>query len=74
VNGRGERFAAIAWRRAGTVAHTFTHFRLELDVMTAEAPKSFKVTDGRQWLRPEEARLPTVMKKAVERAIGGRGG
>ncbi len=57
------------WRHAGTVTHTFTHFHLELDVMTAKAPRSFKATDGRQWLRPEAARLPTVMKKATVVAV-----
>jgi A/G-specific adenine glycosylase len=62
------------WRRAGTVAHTFTHFRLELDVMTATAPKTFRATNGQRWLRPEEARLPSVMKKAVERALAGMTG
>ena len=53
------------WRRAGTVAHTFTHFHLELEVMTARAPKSLKIAGGQLWIAPEKARLPTVMKKAV---------
>jgi A/G-specific adenine glycosylase len=57
-----------SWRRAGTVTHTFTHFRLELDVMTAQAPKDFRAGPDCQWLKPEKARLPTVMKKAAERA------
>lgn len=57
------------WRPAGTVTHTFTHFHLELDVMTARAPKGFRTERDQQWRAPGEARLPTVMRKAVERAI-----
>lgn len=58
------------WRRAGAIRHTFTHFHLELDVMSAKAPKSFKPAPEQRWISPEEARLPTVMRKAVERARG----
>ncbi len=57
------------WRPAGTVRHTFTHFHLELEVMTAPAPKRFAAGEGQQWLAPDLARLPTVMKKAVTRAV-----
>ncbi len=57
---------AIAnWRKAGVVAHTFTHFHLDLDVMTAPAPKAFRAGPEQQWIAPERARLPTVMKKAA---------
>jgi A/G-specific adenine glycosylase len=59
-------FGIKKWRSAGTVAHTFTHFHLELDVMTARAPKEFFAGPDQQWLAPEEARLPTVMRKAVD--------
>jgi A/G-specific adenine glycosylase len=64
------------WRRAGTVTHTFTHFHLELDVMTAQAPEGFAAGPDQQWLAPEKASLPTVMRKAVERAaaFAGTGG
>jgi len=58
------------WRRAGTVTHTFTHFHLELDVMIATAPKSFRPKADQQWIAPDKARLPTVMKKALVSAIG----
>jgi hypothetical protein len=37
--------------------------------MMATATNSFKPSDGQQWLQPGEARLPTVMSKAVERAV-----
>jgi A/G-specific adenine glycosylase len=63
----GER---SVWRCAGAVTHTFTHFHLVLDVMTAPAPNGFHAGEGRQWLAPDKARLPTVMKKAVMRALG----
>ncbi|MFN3960879.1 MAG: A/G-specific adenine glycosylase [Parvularculaceae bacterium] len=62
----------VAWRRAGTVRHTFTHFHLELEVMTAPAPNGRRA-DNELWLAPADARLPTVMKKAVERALGASG-
>jgi A/G-specific adenine glycosylase len=57
------------WRHAGTVRHTFTHFHLELEVITARAAATRDAIDGQLWLLPVEARLPTVMKKAVERAV-----
>ena len=59
------------WRAAGTVRHTFTHFHLELDVMVAPAPRSFRAGPGQVWMRPEDARLPSVMKKATVAAVAG---
>jgi A/G-specific adenine glycosylase len=56
------------WRPAGTVRHSFTHFDLALEVMTARAPKRFRPSAAQRWIAPDAARLPTVMKKAVERA------
>lgn len=53
------------WKRAGAVRHTFTHFHLELEVMTARAPGAFRRAKDQNWLDPASARLPTVMKKAV---------
>jgi A/G-specific adenine glycosylase len=58
-------FGIDEWRPAGTVTHTFTHFHLELDVMTARAPKGFRAGPDQQWLAPKEAGLPTVMRKAI---------
>ncbi len=57
------------WRRAGAVAHTFTHFHLQLDVYKALAPKGFRRRAGQQWIAPEAARLPTVMQKALSCAL-----
>ncbi|MGD9799255.1 MAG: A/G-specific adenine glycosylase [Parvularculaceae bacterium] len=53
------------WLYVGTIRHTFTHFHLELDVMTAPAPKSFRLIANQRWIAPAEARLPTVFRKAV---------
>lgn len=60
--------AKAKWKEAGSVRHNFTHFHLELDVFAARAPKSFREPAGWLWLPAAEARLPTVMKKALERA------
>lgn len=62
-----------AWRHAGTVRHSFTHFHLELDVMIAAAPKGFRKSAGQQWIAPARARLPTVMKKATVVAAAFKG-
>ncbi|OFX04123.1 MAG: A/G-specific adenine glycosylase [Alphaproteobacteria bacterium RIFCSPHIGHO2_12_FULL_63_12] len=61
------------WRHAGTVRHSFTHFHLELDVMTATAAKSFRPAGDQRWIAPDAARLPTVMKKATIAAIANGG-
>jgi A/G-specific adenine glycosylase len=58
------------WRRAGIVEHTFTHFHLLLEVLVAPAPEGHRASEGQVWLAPEKARLPTVMRKAVDRALG----
>ncbi len=60
--------ANAKWRRVGDITHTFTHFHLTLDVFLAPAPKGFRRKAGQEWIAPKTARLPTVMKKAVELA------
>jgi len=62
--------AKARWKCAGAVRHTFTHFHLELDVLTASAPRGWRAGKGQHWLSPETARIPTVMRKAVIRALG----
>jgi len=54
------------WARTGAVIHIFTHFHLTLDVYVALAPRGFRRAADQYWLTPTTARLPTVMKKAVE--------
>jgi A/G-specific adenine glycosylase len=62
------------WRMLpGTVRHTFTHFHLELAVL-AGAVKKGVATHGK-WVPPEDLAgeaLPTVMKKLVTHARGGK--
>ena len=57
--------AQAQWKKTGEATHAFTHFHLTLDVYAGAAPKGFRKSADQQWLKPEDARLPTVMKKAV---------
>lgn len=61
------------WRRAGAITHVFTHFRLELDVYSAEASVTTSTKPASFWENPETVRLPTVMRKALNAAIAKRG-
>ena len=61
------------WRRAGRIAHVFTHFSLDLEVFRAE-PGRIALPAGHYWSTPDEIRteaLPTVMKKVIESAQPG---
>jgi A/G-specific adenine glycosylase len=62
----GAHPVAAEWARCGAIAHTFTHFHLQLEVYRASAPKGFRRGAGQQWKTPKDARLPTVMKKALD--------
>ena len=57
---------AADWREAGSVDHVFTHFSLDLTVHVATGDGEFI------WTPPKTARdaLPTVFKKALDRALG----
>lgn len=59
---------AARWEEKGFVSHGFTHAELTLRVMRADAPASRSAPAGAFWKTPEEAGLPTLMKKAVARA------
>ena len=62
--------AVTAEREAGTVGHVFTHFRLELAVVTAHTESS---TGNAVWEDParlDRQALPTVMKKVARAALG----
>ena len=54
------------WTGVGAVDHVFTHFALTLEVRTAAGQGDFL------WRTPDEARaaLPTVFRKALDRALG----
>jgi A/G-specific adenine glycosylase len=64
---------AAGWRQAGSAAHVFTHFSLELTVYRADVDMA-AAPAGHWWSArnelPGEA-LPTVMKKVIEAAIPG---
>jgi A/G-specific adenine glycosylase len=58
--------ATADWREAGAVEHVFTHFSLSLTVLEG------RVEADLIWTEPEAAlkALPTVFRKALERALG----
>ncbi len=58
--------AEADWREAGTVEHVFTHFGLTLSVHVAEGRADLI------WTAADDAAraLPTVFRKALERALG----
>ena len=56
---------AAAWQDAGAIEHVFTHFSLTLSVRTATGQGDFLWTGQAQALTS----LPTVFKKALERAL-----
>jgi len=58
-------------RLPGTVRHSFTHFHLELAVLSGEAPAGASAEGT--WVpldRLREQALPTVMRKVVSHALG----
>jgi A/G-specific adenine glycosylase len=63
---------AADWRLAGRVAHTFTHFHLELDIYVAQATQRTELGDWRAVARLGEAALPSLMKKAIHLALDRR--
>jgi A/G-specific adenine glycosylase len=62
----------LVWRGAGQVRHGFTHFELIIDILAAHVPRI--EADG--FVHPldalEDAALPSVMRKCVRIAFGGR--
>jgi A/G-specific adenine glycosylase len=63
---------SAAWRRLpGVVAHTFTHFPLELAVYTARMPARARAPHGMRWVALADlaqAALPSVMRKVIVHA------
>jgi A/G-specific adenine glycosylase len=71
--GTGAAPFAADWRRAGSIAHVFTHFELHLDVFRADGVEQ-DAPLGYWWSAASDVRgeaLPSVMKKAIEAAIPG---
>ena len=62
---------AARWQSLGRVAHGFTHFDLELQLMRAASPDTSALTDGEWWpvARIDAAGLPTVFAKAAQLAF-----
>ncbi len=65
---------AAEWRALpGGVQHVFTHFRLELSVLVAKAPKGARSGEG-YWCpldRLADEPLPSLMRKVVEHGLAG---
>lgn len=59
---------AAPWALAGAAEHGFTHAQLTIDVYAARVAMDAATPAGGLWAPPEEAGLPTLMKKVVERA------
>jgi A/G-specific adenine glycosylase len=63
---------ALDWKGAGQVRHGFTHFELIIDVLAAHVP----VIDAEGFAQGldalDDAALPSVMRKCVRIASGGR--
>ena len=71
-DGAGEAPVELAWREAGVVTHTFTHFTLELAVQVGDAGNSPDPDGLGAWWPVEAldaAGLPTLFAKAAQRAI-----
>jgi A/G-specific adenine glycosylase len=70
---RGGRARKASWRRIpGVVTHVFTHFPLELVVLTARVPNSAAAPDGMRWIAREDiagAALPSLMRKVLAHAL-----
>ena len=52
----------------GEVAHVFTHFRLNLNLVAQTAPKGFRKPSGYEWVNPRDfpdRALPSVMRKVA---------
>ena len=68
---RGEPVYPVTaqWRHRGQVVHVFTHFRLELEVWSAEVEGS--TLDGGWWSAPKALKgeaLPTLFRKVLAQA------
>lgn len=61
-------------KRCGTIRHTFTHFHLEVEVVTSPFPMDQAPAKDSWWTPMEQVSgeaLPTVMKKILEAALPG---
>jgi len=59
------------WRHHGQIVHVFTHFRLELEIWSAQVADATQLADG-WWAEParlDGEALPTVFRKALALAL-----
>jgi A/G-specific adenine glycosylase len=63
------------WRtQQGCVSHVFTHFPLEVTVLTAHLPAATPAPAGMRWTKPadfDQEALPTLMRKIIAHGLGG---
>jgi A/G-specific adenine glycosylase len=68
---------AAEWRRLpGTVAHVFSHFALELAVLSARVPARTPAPAGARWAARADLAgeaLPSVFRKVAAHALAGEG-
>jgi A/G-specific adenine glycosylase len=68
----GHLGSALRWRRLpGAVAHTFTHFPLELVVHACDAPAGTQPPQGTRWVDLDglaEEAFPSLMRKVIAHA------
>jgi A/G-specific adenine glycosylase len=60
------------WRPAGQVRHGFTHFELIIDLLAAHVPRIAGEGFAHKVAALDEAALPSVMRKCVRIAAGGK--
>ncbi|TIX50531.1 A/G-specific adenine glycosylase [Alteraurantiacibacter aquimixticola] len=74
ADGHGEPPVKGAWKAAGVVRHSFTHFDLELGVVVHAGDDPVALEGGEWWPleRLADAGLPTLFAKAAERVLAGR--
>lgn len=65
--------AKVRWRRLpGAVRHVFTHFPLEVTVLTTRVPRSTSAPKGARWVKVGDLAgeaLPSVMRKVLAHAL-----
>lgn len=62
----------LDWRGAGQVRHGFTHFELIIDILAAHVPRIEAVGFAQKLDALDDAALPSVMRKCVRMASGGK--
>jgi A/G-specific adenine glycosylase len=62
----------VPWRGAGQVRHGFTHFELIIDILAAHVPVIAAAGFAQPLDALDDAALPSVMRKCVRLAVGGR--